>query len=144
VILEGGRGVADVAAAPALAFNPTAMSSPVPPSRKTLLHLYAATLRASRGFSSYNFRNYFLVRTKDAFREIQVRSSLTRGLSVHPLDVADWSSQNESDSTKLSTFYHTALEDLAVLKRSAIVNSVYGGRKLVVETDRIERTRGVN
>jgi len=98
------------------------MSLPVPPSRKTLLHLYAATLRASRGFSSYNFRNYFLARTKDTFRGIQ----------------------SESDPAKLLSFYHTAVEDLAVLKRSAIVNSVYGGRKLVVEKDKIERTRGVN
>jgi len=102
--------------------NPTVMSSPVPPSRKTLLHLYAATLRASRGFSSYNFRHYFLARTKDAFRGIQT----------------------ESDSAKLSSFYQTAVEDLAVLKRSAIVNSVYGGWKLVVEKDKIERIRGVN
>ncbi|KAF9645243.1 hypothetical protein BDM02DRAFT_3189879 [Thelephora ganbajun] len=98
------------------------MSPPVPPSRKTLLHLYAATLRASRGFSSYNFRNYFLARTKDAFRGIQ----------------------NESDPAKLSSFYHAAVEELAVLKRSAIVNSLYGGWKLVVEKDKIERTRGVN
>jgi len=120
------------------------MSSPVPPSRKTLLHLYAATLRASRGFSSYNFRNYFLVRTKDAFRGIQVRNSPTRVLLVHPPDVPKRPLQNESDPTKLSSFYHTALEDLAVLKRSAIVNSVYGGRKLVVEKDKIERIRGVN
>ena len=66
---------------PTLTPIPTVMSSPVPPSRKTLLHLYAATLRASRGFSSYNFRNYFLARTKDAFRGIQVRSSLASCLT---------------------------------------------------------------
>lgn len=117
------------------------MSSPVPPSRKTLLHLYAATLRASRRFSSYNFRNYFLGRTKDTFRGIQVREE-TLGFTY--LNVPDWTSQDESDPAKLSSFYQTAVEDLAVLKRSAIVNSVYGGRRLVVEKDRIERTRGVN
>ena len=61
---------------PTLTSNCAAMSSPLPPSRKTLLHLYAATLRASRGFSSYNFRNYFLARTKDTFRGIQVRTFL--------------------------------------------------------------------
>ena len=61
------------------------MSSPVPPSRKTLLHLYAATLRASRGFSSYNFRNYFLARTKDAFRGIQVCDSPTSVSWPHAL-----------------------------------------------------------
>ena len=52
--------------------------------------------------------------------------------------------QNESDPAKLSAFYRTAVEDLAVLKRSAIVNSLYGGWKLVVEKDKIERTRDVN
>ncbi|KAF9781310.1 hypothetical protein BJ322DRAFT_269372 [Thelephora terrestris] len=98
------------------------MSTPLPPSRKTLLHLYAATLRVSRGFSSYNFRNYFLARTRDSFRGIQ----------------------NESDPAKLTSFYRTTVEELSVLKRSAIVNSLYGGRKLVVEKDKIERTRGVN
>jgi len=94
------------------------MSTPVLPSRKALLHLYAATLRASRGFSSYNFRNYFLVKTKDAFRGIQ----------------------NEPNPEKLSSFYRTAVEELAVLKRSAIVNSLYGGRKLVIEKATVERT----
>lgn len=44
-----------------------------PPTRDALLHLYSSTLRTSRAFSSYNFRNYFLRRTKDTFREIQVR-----------------------------------------------------------------------
>ena len=120
------------------------MSSPVPPSRKTLLHLYSATLRASRGFSSYNFRNYFLTRTKDAFRGIQVRDSSLTVSGSHLHDVPDPTPQNEPDPAKLSSFYQTAVEDLAVLKRSAIVNSVYGGRKLVVEKDKIERTRGVN
>jgi hypothetical protein len=111
------------------------MSSSVPPSRKTLLHLYAATLRASRGFSSYNFRNYFLARTKDAFRGVQVRSYPTNASWSNLSDVPGRTLQNESDTARLSSFYHTAVEDLAVLKRSAIVNSVYGGRKLVVEKD---------
>ena len=31
-----------------------------------------------------------------------------------------------------------------MLKRGAIVNSLYGGWKLVVEKDRVERIRGVN
>jgi len=72
---RGGNGTESAATPPLRTSNPAVMSSPVPPSRKTLLHLYAASLRASRGFSSYNFRNYFLARTKDAFRGIQVRDS---------------------------------------------------------------------
>jgi hypothetical protein len=121
------------------------MSTPLPPSRKTLLHLYAATLRVSRGFSSYNFRNYFLARTKDSFRGIQVRVQFhQKGLSAHQVSTHDRPLQNESDPAKLTSFYRTTVEELSVLKRSAIVNSLYGGRKLVVEKDKIERTRGVN
>ena len=41
------------------------------PSRGAVLHLYAAMLRTSRSFSSYNFRHYFVRRTKDTFRSIQ-------------------------------------------------------------------------
>lgn len=67
----------------------------------------------------------------------------SRASVSHPL-VPDRELQNESDPAKLSTFYQTALEDLAVLRRSAVVNSLYGGRKLVVEKDKIERIRGVN
>ncbi|KAI0342537.1 hypothetical protein BDW22DRAFT_1395573 [Trametopsis cervina] len=88
------------------------------PSRDALLHLYSSTLRASRAFSSYNFRQYFVRRTKTAFREIQ----------------------EESDPAKLSAFYNDRVKELAVIKRSAIVNSLYGGWKLVVEEKRPEAT----
>jgi len=42
-----------------------------PPSRNAILGLYASMLRTSRSFSSYNFRHYFIQRTKDAFRAMQ-------------------------------------------------------------------------
>lgn len=41
------------------------------PSKGAVLHLYAAMLRTSRSFSSYNFRHYFVRKTKDTFRSIQ-------------------------------------------------------------------------
>ena len=82
---RGENGTEPAATPPTPTSNPAVMSSLVPPSRKTLLHLYAATLRASRGFSSYNFRNYFLARTKDAFRGIQVRGSPTTASQFHAL-----------------------------------------------------------
>ncbi|KAI6128445.1 hypothetical protein EDD16DRAFT_1548643 [Pisolithus croceorrhizus] len=40
------------------------------PTRKALLGLYGVTLRTARSFKSYNFRNYFLQRTKDNFRTL--------------------------------------------------------------------------
>ncbi|KAG2120308.1 hypothetical protein BD769DRAFT_1480105 [Suillus cothurnatus] len=43
-----------------------------PPSRKAILSLYASTLRTAKSFSSYNFRNYFVSRTQDTFRGMQV------------------------------------------------------------------------
>ncbi|KAJ3559540.1 hypothetical protein NM688_g283 [Phlebia brevispora] len=84
-----------------------------PPTREAFLHLYSSTLRASRAFSSYNFRNYFLRRTRNVFREVQ----------------------GETNPAKLSAFYNKQVEELAVLKRSAIVNQLYGGWRLVVEKD---------
>lgn len=41
--------------------------------------------------------------------------------------------QAESDPLRLRNMYTEAVKELAVLKRSAIVNQIYGGRKLAVE-----------
>jgi len=43
------------------------------PSRQQILRLYGSTLRAAKSFSSYNFRNYFVRRTRENFRSIQVK-----------------------------------------------------------------------
>lgn len=45
----------------------------VAPTKEALLQLYSNTLRTSRAFSSYNFREYFVRRAKGQWREIQVR-----------------------------------------------------------------------
>ncbi|KAF9494360.1 hypothetical protein BDN71DRAFT_1449095 [Pleurotus eryngii] len=87
------------------------MSTMVPPSRRSILNLYSVMLKTSNSFSSYNFRNYFVRKTKDTFRSIQ----------------------NESDPSKMQALYKEAVDDLAVLKRSALVNQVYGGWKLAIE-----------
>lgn len=42
-----------------------------------------------------------------------------------------------TDQEKLSKFYQTALEDLKVLQRSALMNRMYEGEKLVVEKPRL-------
>ena len=44
--------------------------------------------------------------------------------------------QAENDPTKLSAFFNKHVAELAVLKRSAIVNQLYGGWRLVVEQDK--------
>ncbi|KAF8510518.1 hypothetical protein BU17DRAFT_55308 [Hysterangium stoloniferum] len=84
------------------------------PSRTSLLHLYGSLLRTSRSFSSYNFRTYFVRKTKRVWREFQAET--------HP------------SPERVQQFYRDNLNDLAALQRSSVVNSIYGGRKLVVES----------
>ncbi|KIJ25293.1 hypothetical protein M422DRAFT_178505 [Sphaerobolus stellatus SS14] len=93
------------------------------PSKTSLLHLYGGLLRASRSFSSYNFRTYFISRTKRVWKEFQSNPSPER----------------------VSDFYKANLEELDILRRSAVVNSIYGGRKLVVESNQgVKRLRSDN
>ncbi|KAJ4481146.1 hypothetical protein J3R30DRAFT_3700731 [Lentinula aciculospora] len=90
-----------------------------PPSRRAILSLYHSTLRTSKSFSSYNFRNYFIRRAKDTFRAIK----------------------SESDPARIQNLYSEATRELAVLRRSAIVNQLYGGWKLAIEDQKTEMTR---
>ncbi|KAI0733262.1 hypothetical protein C8Q72DRAFT_967007 [Fomitopsis betulina] len=89
------------------------------PTKQALTELFNATMRTSREFSSYNFRNYFARRTKTVFQEIE----------------------NETDPAKLSTFYTEKTKELAALKRGAIVNQLYGGSQLVVEQQGEQRVQ---
>ncbi|EIN14599.1 hypothetical protein PUNSTDRAFT_58119 [Punctularia strigosozonata HHB-11173 SS5] len=94
-----------------------------PPTPQALRSLYASTLRTARSFSSYNFREYFVRRTKDEWKPLKT---------------------SKLDDMQLSSFYNNAVQELAVLRRSAIVNQLYGGWKLVVEKQSPKRLRGVN
>ncbi|KAI9429201.1 hypothetical protein H4582DRAFT_1807464 [Lactarius indigo] len=96
------------------------MSSP--PSAKSILQLYAQTLRTAKSFSSYNFREYFIRRTKSTFKEIQ----------------------GEKDPARVSALYSEATRELTSLKRSAIVNQLYGGWTLAVEKQKLQRERSDN
>jgi len=78
-----------------------------------LLSLYTSMLRTSRSFSSYNFKQYFVRKTKDTFRAIQA----------------------ERDPARATLLYSDAVKELAVLRRSAIVNQLYGGWRLAVEDE---------
>ena len=55
------------------------------PTRRAILDLYTTTLRTSRSFSSYNFREYFMQRTKERFRALQVPMSLSKGHILNEL-----------------------------------------------------------
>ncbi|KAN0111805.1 hypothetical protein V8E52_008185 [Russula decolorans] len=92
------------------------------PSAKAILQLYASMLRTSRSFSSYNFREYFLRRTKTTFREIQ----------------------NEKDPARVAALHSEGVKELTALKRGAIVNQLYGGWTVAVEKQSLQRERSDN
>ncbi|RXW23222.1 hypothetical protein EST38_g2644 [Candolleomyces aberdarensis] len=90
------------------------MASVGPPSKQAIRSLYHNMLRSSQSFSSYNFREYFKTKTKDQFRAMQ----------------------NETDPHKLRDMYADAVRDSTILRRSAIVNQLYGGWKLSIEVEK--------
>ncbi|KAF8480282.1 hypothetical protein DFH94DRAFT_838924 [Russula ochroleuca] len=93
-----------------------------PPSAKSILQLYASMLRTSKSFSSYNFREYFLRRTKSTFKEMQ----------------------NEKDPARVAALYNESVKELTALKRGAIVNQLYGGWTLAVEKQKLQRESSNN
>ena len=82
------------------------------PSKQAIQSLFSSLLKTSKSFSSYNFREYFVRRTTTQFQKVE----------------------SETDPQRLQAFYDERTKELEVLKRAAVVNSMYGGRKLVVET----------
>lgn len=46
--------------------------------------------------------------------------------------------KDESDPEKLRSMYSNAVRESAVLARSALVNQLYGGRKVAVEAKQLE------
>ncbi|KAI5455128.1 hypothetical protein NCC49_002399 [Naganishia albida] len=87
------------------------------PTAAQLRTLYQNTLTASQRFASYNFSNYFTRRAKQTFEPYL--SSEDKLTSVKP--------------EELSKFYQEKTQELEVLRRSAEVNRMYEGPKLVVE-----------
>ena len=85
------------------------------PTREALQSLYNSMLSTSRSFASYNFRSYFVQRTQHVFK-----------------DVLD--GRKVPSPERLQAFYDETNKELEVLKRAAVINQLYGGRKLVVET----------
>ncbi|CAO1623898.1 unnamed protein product [Parajaminaea phylloscopi] len=143
------------------------------PSRAQILGLYRNYLATAQSFSSYNFRTYFLRRSRDLFRSTllppaaaatsspfskagsqtgpaspSTLSSPTPSILTAAADTANASaplsagpesgkaapqSDTTPDAEKLRIFYDTAVKDLEVLRRAALMNRMYEGEKLVVE-----------
>lgn len=87
------------------------------PSVAQLRTLYQNTITASSRFSSYNFSQYFTRRTKLAFE---------------PYLQAENGSKT-TNTEELARFYKDKTEELEVIRRSAEVNRMYEGPKLVIE-----------
>lgn len=72
--------------------------------------LYRSMLREARGFTNYNFRNYFIRRTRDSFRE----NANLKG----------------EDAIKA---INEAKNDLKILHRQNVISNMYDFDKLVIE-----------
>ncbi|KAJ1914515.1 hypothetical protein IWQ60_008776 [Tieghemiomyces parasiticus] len=79
--------------------------------RPEVLSLFRSFLRASRQFSSYNFREYVHRRAKDGFE----------------LHMA------ETDPAKVQELIRDARAQLTVAQRQAFINSLYAKDRLVFE-----------
>lgn len=73
--------------------------------------LYKALLRHGARFSDYNFREYSLRRTRDAFRAARA----------------------EADPAAINASYYHGLEQLAVLKRQAAISQMFKASPVVIE-----------
>lgn len=80
-------------------------------SSKETLNLYRHLLRYSSRIASYNFREYALRRTRDAF---QINRSV-------------------ADQRQLQDLMQRGYKELATLKRQSAISQMYNGDKLIVE-----------
>ena len=127
-----------------------------------IIALYKQHLQVANSFPSYNFREYFIRRTRENFRSTlpSLASPLAATKSIGtktsaPVEAGESESiyapkgvattaTNESGPTgvslltpeevQLKQWYSNSLDDLAILTRSAMVNRLYEGQKLVVES----------
>ncbi|CDK28673.1 unnamed protein product [Kuraishia capsulata CBS 1993] len=87
--------------------------------KSQVLSLYRQFLRNASKFEDYNFRNYFLRKSRDEFKK----------------------HKDVSDPAEIANFIKSARQDLLVLKRQAEISQMYHFDKLVVEKlDRHHRT----
>ncbi|XP_022096157.1 LYR motif-containing protein 4-like [Acanthaster planci] len=82
--------------------------------RSTVLKLYRQILRESKKFTGYNYREYALRRTKDAFRE---NKSLT-------------------DEAGINALIREAEENLQIIKRQVVLSQLYKDPLLVIEENK--------
>ncbi|OJJ43438.1 hypothetical protein ASPZODRAFT_19529 [Penicilliopsis zonata CBS 506.65] len=82
--------------------------------------LFRSLLRQSSQFSNYNFRQYALRRTRDAFRE----------------------HQTEKEERRIQELMQEGLQNLRMLKRQTVISQFYQLDKLVVEGQKSGKQTG--
>lgn len=73
--------------------------------------LYRALLRNSARFSDYNFREYAVRRTRDAFRE----------------------HKNQTDPTVIDQLYRDGLNNLNIIERQAAISQMFKTNPIVID-----------
>jgi hypothetical protein len=81
------------------------------PSKQQVLQLYREFMRNSTKFDNYNFRNYFIRRSRDAFKQ----------------------GKELTDEQQISTQFQKARDELNVLERQSKISQMYTFEKTVVE-----------
>ncbi|SMN19953.1 similar to Saccharomyces cerevisiae YER048W-A ISD11 Protein required for mitochondrial iron-sulfur cluster biosynthesis [Maudiozyma saulgeensis] len=81
------------------------------PTRLQVLALYKQFIKNSKQFNNYNFREYFLRRSRDSFKQNMALQK----------------------PEEVSRAYSDAKEELGILKRQAVISQMYTFDKLVVE-----------
>ncbi|KAG0053325.1 hypothetical protein BGZ83_001290 [Gryganskiella cystojenkinii] len=87
------------------------MSAPAA-TRSQVLGLYRSMLHHSSKFAAYNFRDYAVRRTRDAFH----------------------AAKSETDPEKIQQLLQKGQKELEVIKRQSAISQLYAGEKLVLET----------
>lgn len=102
-------------------------STTMPPTLAQVQSLYTATRAASSRFASYNFKSYFVRRTDEHFAAPLASLGDTSTIKSGPVE--------KLDNAALDEFFDSATKELAVIERSAILNAMYSGERLVVESE---------
>ncbi|VDI13667.1 Hypothetical predicted protein [Mytilus galloprovincialis] len=78
-------------------------------SRSKALALYKQILQESKKFTSYNYRNYAIRKTRDEFRQ----------------------NKEVTDPQKLKDLFKKAKDNLEIVQRQVLVGQMYDGGRLV-------------
>ncbi|CCF60682.1 hypothetical protein KAFR_0L00750 [Kazachstania africana CBS 2517] len=87
------------------------MSSVPVPTRRQVLALYKQFIKNSNQFNNYNFRQYFLRKSRSTFKE----------------------SADLKDTVQVTNMFNEAKKELGILKRQAVISQMYTFDKTVVE-----------